>query len=63
LRQNYAGTVIGCGSYSAEKAAQSIRAEKFDLIAFGRPFIANHAKLQQGETPKAYTESMLQELF
>jgi len=66
LRQNYAGTVIGCGTYSPEKAAQHIEAKQFDLIAFGRPFIANHdmvAKLRQGETLKAYAESMLEDLY
>jgi 2,4-dienoyl-CoA reductase-like NADH-dependent reductase (Old Yellow Enzyme family) len=66
LRQNYVGTVIGCGSYSPEKAVQHIEAKKFDLIAFGRPFIANHdmvAKLRQGETLKAYAESMLEDLY
>jgi 2,4-dienoyl-CoA reductase-like NADH-dependent reductase (Old Yellow Enzyme family) len=66
LRQNYAGTVIGCGTYSPEKAVQHIEAKQFDLIAFGRPFIANHdmvAKLRQGETLKAYAESMLEDLY
>lgn len=66
LRQNYIGTIIGCGSYAPEQAANCIKANKFNLIALGRPFIANHdlvAKLLRGETPKAYTESMLAELY
>lgn len=65
LRKNHAGTVIGCGNYSPEKAALHIRSEQFDLIAFGRPFIANPdlvARLKQRETLKDYQESMLERL-
>lgn len=41
IRSHYKGSVIGCGSYSTEKATKAIENNEFDLIAFGRPFIAN----------------------
>lgn len=41
LRQHFTGTVIGCGSYTFDEARVAITAGKFDLIAIGRPFLAN----------------------
>ena len=41
LRQYYQGNLIGCGSYSLESGKTAIEAKQFDLLAIGRPFIAN----------------------
>jgi len=41
LRSHYKGTLIACGSYTPETAAAALANEKFDLVAIGRPFIAN----------------------
>lgn len=66
LRQHYQGTVIACGSYSAESAAKAIREEAFDLVAIGRPFIANPdyiSKIQEDRELTSYDESMLASLI
>tara|TARA_R110001583_G_scaffold34784_8_gene116442 strand:+ start:492 stop:1538 length:1047 start_codon:yes stop_codon:yes gene_type:complete len=66
LRASYTkGTLVGVGSYSFETAKEAINANKFDLIAIGRPFIANPdyiSKLTRGEATVAYSEEMLAEL-
>lgn len=41
IRQYYKGTVIACGSYAFSDAEAGISENKFDLVAMGRPFIAN----------------------
>lgn len=41
IRSYYRGTVIGCGNYTVGRAQDAISNKEFDLIAFGRPFIAN----------------------
>jgi len=53
------------GSYSAEMASAAISEDKFDLIAIGRPFIANPdyvAKVRAGEALTPYSEEMLTSL-
>ena len=65
LRQNYSGTFIGNGSYTLDKAAKKIENDEFQLIAIGRPFIANPdliAKAKASEALADYQESMLTEL-
>ncbi|HCA27067.1 MAG TPA: alkene reductase [Betaproteobacteria bacterium] len=62
LRRRYAGALIACGSYTPQTAAWGIREERFDLIAIGRPLIANPdfvAKVRRGETLAPYDETML----
>ena len=62
IRTHYQGNVIGCGSYSPESASLAIENNQFDLIAFGRPFIANPdliQKLRQNLPLTAYDASML----
>ncbi|MHC4846832.1 MAG: alkene reductase [Planctomycetota bacterium] len=62
LRKHYDGTLIGCGSYTAESGAESIAQDKFDLLAIGRPFIANPdlvSKLRAGESLVDYDAEML----
>lgn len=41
LKKHFGGTVIGCGAYSIETGAESIKEKNFELIAFGRLAIAN----------------------
>jgi N-ethylmaleimide reductase len=41
IRSQFSGTLILCGGYDAERAEQDLQSQKGDLIAFGRPFIAN----------------------
>ncbi|MCG9759942.1 MULTISPECIES: alkene reductase [Pseudoalteromonas] len=62
LRSIYKGTLVGVGSYTAESGAEAIQNQKFDLLAIGRPFIANPdyvEKVQAGQAVKEYDESML----
>lgn len=65
LRKHHNGTVIGCGSYTPDEAAEAIALNKFDLIALGRPFIANPdlvRKIRTGQPLRDYNETMLQTL-
>lgn len=65
LRKHFRGVVIGCGSYTPESAARAIANYEFDLIAFGRPFIANPdlvEKIQLGKPLKPYDVGMLKTL-
>lgn len=65
VRANYRNTLVGVGSYSAETASAAIAAEKFNLIAIGRPFIANPdyvEKIRKGEEPTPYTDELLTSL-
>lgn len=41
IRDNYTGTLILSGGYDAERAEDALASGNADLIAFGRPFIAN----------------------
>ena len=41
IRSNFNGNVIASGSYTLESALEFIKKDKKNLIAFGRPFIAN----------------------
>lgn len=65
LRANFAGTLVGVGSYSFESAKTAINSNQFDLIAIGRPFIANPdyiEKITHNETLVEYDDAMLSEL-
>ncbi|MFQ5601571.1 MAG: alkene reductase [Candidatus Krumholzibacteriia bacterium] len=65
LRRNYEGTLIGNGGYTPDKAAAAILNGAFDLVAIGRPFIANPdliARVQGGEALRPYQTSMLERL-
>jgi len=66
LRAGYSkGTLVGVGSYSFESAKEAINDDKFDLIAIGRPFIANPdyiSKMIRGEETLTYSDEMLTEL-
>ena len=41
LRQTWNGVLILAGGYDAESAEQALNADRADIIAFGRPFLAN----------------------
>ena len=66
MRSHYQNTLIGCGSYTAETAVKSILDKTFDLIAFGRSFIANPNLIEvlrnQGEL-QPYDNRLLDILF
>jgi 2,4-dienoyl-CoA reductase-like NADH-dependent reductase (Old Yellow Enzyme family) len=66
IRKHYRGTVIAAGGYSVETAAKTIEDGDADLIAIGRPFIANPdyvQKVKQKKTLIEYNNDMLSELF
>lgn len=66
VRENYSKTLVGVGSYSAETASSAINDDKFDLIAIGRPFIANPdyvAKIRNNEPLINYSDEMLTTLI
>jgi 2,4-dienoyl-CoA reductase-like NADH-dependent reductase (Old Yellow Enzyme family) len=66
LRENYSGTVIGCGSYTIESATRAIANGEFDLIAIGRLLIANPdlvEKIRSGKELIPYDKTMLKALF
>lgn len=65
VRANYKNTLVGVGSYTAEMASEAIEENKFDLIAIGRPFIANPdyvAKIRNNEPLVSYSDEMLTSL-
>ncbi len=66
MRRYYQGTLVAAGSYDLAGAVQGISQNHFDLVAFGRPFIANPdliARLSSGQEWLPYDVSMLRELY
>lgn len=55
LRSNFRGTLIGNGGYSPEQATKAIQENKFDLISFGRLFIANPDLIEKIKTDAELT--------
>ncbi len=54
------------GNYDAERATAAIEANRFDLVAIGRPLIANPdylTKVKNGEALVPYSDTMLAELI
>ena len=41
IRSNFQGNLMVCGSYDARRGEEVLRSHEADLVAFGRPFIAN----------------------
>ena len=65
VRERYAGTVIGCGGYTAETAEDDLRERRIDLAAFGRSFIANPdlvERIRSGSDLSPYDETLLERL-
>ncbi len=66
IRMHYKGTVIASGSYTAERAQEGIEQGMFDLVAIGRPFIANPDLITRLRTHAElvnYDASMLRTLY
>lgn len=66
IRKHYRGTVIASGGYTAESANSLIENGDADLVAIGRPFIANPdyvEKVKQSKELTEYSDSMLAELY
>lgn len=66
MRQHYRGTLIACGAYTFSQADNDIARGDFNLIAFGKPFIANPdlvSRLRKQEPLIPYDPSMLNTLF
>lgn len=61
----YMGNLIATGGYTVDSAELGIRGGRFDLVAMGRPFIANEdliKKVGQGIALTAYSPDMLQSI-
>jgi 2,4-dienoyl-CoA reductase-like NADH-dependent reductase (Old Yellow Enzyme family) len=66
IRANYSKTLVGVGSYTPNSASSAIEHNKFDLIAIGRPFIANAdyvSKVRAGVELVDYSDEMLTSLI
>ena len=66
IRKHYQGNIIACGGYNAETGLEVIEKGEADLIAIGRPFIANHdliKRLTNNEPVEQYEDSMLAKLY
>ncbi len=66
LRQNYKHNLIASGGYNFKSAEHGIDTGSFDLIAIGRPFIANPdliKKLEAGAPLEEYMANMLERLL
>jgi len=66
LRAGYKKTIIASGSYDFVSAENGIKEGLFDLIAMGRPFIANPNlvdNIKNNVPLKSYNPSMLHELL
>ncbi|QFU25426.1 alkene reductase [Shewanella eurypsychrophilus] len=65
LRSIYNKTLVGVGSFSAETGSTAIAEDKFDLLAIGRPFIANPDYVERVRDSKElveYSDEMLTSL-
>lgn len=65
IRSYYKGTVVACGSYTLDSARQWLNENELNLIAIGRPFIANPdlvSRLKAQIELKDYHDSMLEVL-
>ncbi len=66
MREHYHGALVAAGSYSPETASSGIQQKKFDLVAIGRPFIANPDLIKRlcSNAPLTnYDSSMLNTLY
>lgn len=65
MRLHYQGNLMAAGGYTPETAQQGIAQNRFNLVAFGRPFIANPdlmSKLSKKVSLASYQEAMLETL-
>ena len=56
IRENFKGTYILSGGYEINRAESDLKEKKGDLVAFGRPFIANPDLLDKLKTGGALKE-------
>ena len=66
IKEHYRGVVVGCGSYTFDESEISLTYNDYDLVAIGRPFIANHdliTRLRNNTEIQAYSEDMLDTLI
>jgi 2,4-dienoyl-CoA reductase-like NADH-dependent reductase (Old Yellow Enzyme family) len=66
LRCHFNGTVIASGGYDHVTAQQGIETGQFDMVAIGRPFIANPdyiSRISQGQSLQSYDAAMLETLY
>ncbi|MCD9495290.1 alkene reductase [Photobacterium carnosum] len=66
MRAHYQRTLVGVGCYSPQTGSDAIEAGKFDLLAIGRPLIANPDyvnKIQSGKALTPYDDTMLAQLI
>ncbi|MCF6288632.1 MAG: alkene reductase [Proteobacteria bacterium] len=66
IRKHYQGTFVSCGGYTPATANAEIAENKADLIAIGRPLIANPdyiEKIKQGQELQEYNANKLGELY
>ena len=66
VRKNYSKTLVGVGGYNAKTGSKAIESNRFDLLAIGRPLIANPdyvIKVKQGLDVTPYSDEMLATLI
>ncbi|UGA57819.1 alkene reductase [Vibrio sp. VB16] len=66
VRNIYNKTLVGVGSFTAETGSDAIANDRFDLLAIGRPFIANPDYVERVRTGKdliEYSDEMLTSLI
>ncbi|MEX0343926.1 MAG: alkene reductase [Rhizobiaceae bacterium] len=62
LRQRWSGKLIGNGGYNPESAAAAIASKQFDLISFGKLFLANSdlvSRLENNRPLKPYSTDVI----
>ncbi|MGQ3887505.1 alkene reductase [Legionella sp. CNM-1927-20] len=65
MRMHFKGHLIASGGYTVQKAIKQMLAKQFDLIAFGRPFIANPdlvSRIKNAANMHSYDAAMLETL-
>lgn len=66
MRKHYQGVLIAAGNYDVNVAHQHLAQQDFDIIAFGRPFIANPdlvVKIAAGTALTPFAPDMLATLY
>jgi len=66
IRKHYQGNVIACGGYTAKSAQETLSRGDADLVAIGRPFIANPdyiERVRKNEPVKDFHEELLKTLY
>ncbi|MCF6435180.1 alkene reductase [Pseudoalteromonas sp. MMG022] len=65
MRKRYKGTLVGVGGFTPDTAQRALSEKRFDLVAIGRPFIANPdyvSRVKNQQELEQYSEQMLAEL-